>query len=203
MHPASQHTHDMLRVSLGIRHHLARLLVLAHEISLVSLNAKVSSAQLGQAGSVFSVMTQEIQSIAGDLRHTVEDVRALTHDWTRLAADVALLQDLIRVLEQTGDRHPPVRRALIEKRTQLHHLQRKMPRMTGKLIMIIDDMERSLRVVNYVTVGILIESERISATTDDQQPFDHLAREMQSAAERIRDIASFASKQMNELEQTS
>lgn len=191
--------HEMLRVSLGIRHHLARLLSLAHEITLVSLNAKVSSAQLGSAGSVFTVMTQEIQSIAQTLRTTVDDVRALTHDWTRLAADHTQLSHQLSVLNQAKTSIPAIVTAIQQTEFHLDQKAKQMPRLTGKLTAIVDDMERSLRVVNYVTVGIMIESERVQ---DSQQTFDHLAREMQNAAERIREIANYSVKQMNELEGT-
>lgn len=201
-HRQASDTGDM-QASLAIRHKLASLLSLAHAISLLALNAKVSSAQLGIRGAVFSVMTQEIQTIATDLRRTVEDVRALTEAWTRQSARIASLANRQRVIAnaQASSRHPTgFARGIAEANRELDDLRRLTPDMVGKLVQIVDDMERSLRVVNYVTVGILMEAERLDRSHQGQQTFTHLATEMRVASTQIRDMATFSIKQMENLE---
>lgn len=195
-------TQDM-QASLAIRHKLANLLTLAHAISLLALNAKVSSAQLGDQGAVFSVMTQEIQTIALDLRRTVVDVRALTEEWTRTSARTASLARRQRVIAnaQAHSNHPQgFNTSLSHANDELDGLRRMTPNMIGKLVQIVDDMERSLRVVNYVTVGIMMEAERLDRSHQGQQTFEHLAAEMRVASTQIRDMATFSIKQMQNLE---
>lgn len=192
-----------LQVSLAIRHRLAVLADLAREITLVALNAKVSSAQLGSTGAAFSVMTQEIQLIASSLRNTVDDVRHLTKEWTKLSAKIATAnnqrQQFIRA-NRNGSHFTP---ALARVTRELITLEKQTPRMITRLIDIVDDMERSLRVVNYVTVGILMESERIGHAGiqgQSQQPFEVLAQEMRDASEQIRSLATYSVQQMQRIQ---
>ena len=83
---ALERVQSTLASALGVRHRVAVLLDLAHEITLVALNGKITSAQIGDAGRAFSVMTNEITDIATYLRATVADIRRITHGWTRIIA---------------------------------------------------------------------------------------------------------------------
>ena len=60
-----------LTSALNVRSQVSGLLDLAHEIMLVSLNSQITSAQIGIAGRVFSVMTSEITAISSDLHNIV------------------------------------------------------------------------------------------------------------------------------------
>lgn len=183
--------------ALGVRHLVTSLLDLAYEITLVSLNAKITSAQIGDAGRVFSVMTSEITDISMDLRNTVDDIRNLTQQWTKIIAGASQQLRRLRSLEKASnlgkakghDTHM-LDDFIARAEESLKSYDGSYPKLLTDLLRIIDGMEKSLKIVNYVKIGIMIESERLNGTaSSERSPFQHLANEMQSAADRIRTIA--------------
>lgn len=206
-HAQSTEIQNTLISALGVRYHVTGLLDLAHEITLVSLNAKITSAQIGDAGRVFSVMTNEITDISAALRETVEHIRALTQRWTRIIAVASQQMRRLRSLEEAQARGAAkhhdlhmLKQAGKNAASALKDYDRSYPPLLGELLRIVDDMEKSLKIVNYVKIGILIESERLGGTaSNERSPFQHLANEMQAAAERIRDIAQQTMQQLKSL----
>lgn len=196
--------------ALGVRHHVSSLLDLAHEITLVSLNAKVTSAQIGEAGRVFSVMTSEITDISANLRQTVRDIRELTQKWTKIIAGASQqirglrsIEHSIAMAKKKNHQMPGLIASRERAMEQLRQYDGSYPRLLGELIGIIEAMEKSLKVVNYIKIGIMVESERLSGdASGERSPFQHLANEMQSAADKIRNIAQNTMQKLRELNRT-
>ncbi len=193
--------------ALGVRHHVTGLLGLAHEITLVSLNAKITSSQIGDAGRVFSVMTNEITAISTHLHKTVNDIRQVTHDWTQIIAKASgqmrRLQSLSEARARGAAKGHSLERidgAFYQATDFLKEFSGSHPKLLAELLRIINGMERSLKVVNYVKIGIMIESARLTGIDGtEHNPFQHLADEMQSAAEKIRAIATRTTQQLQGL----
>jgi hypothetical protein len=186
-----------LTSALGVRYHVSSLLDLAHEITIVSLNSQITSAQIGDAGRVFSVMTSEITDISAALRETVKDIRRLTQELTKLTAVAAQQIRRLRSLDKAGSiaknkgkKMDVLEKASVQPMRLLKSYQENYPRLLRELLAVIGGMEKSLKIVNYVKIGILIESERLSGTDSNElSPFQHLTNEMQTAADSIRNVA--------------
>ena len=183
-----------LTSALNVRSQVSGLLDLAHEIMLVSLNSQITSAQIGIAGRVFSVMTSEITAISSDLHNIVGDIRRLTQEWTRLTAigtqqmrNLNRLEKANSLIQAKGRVFEALKTARVKPMSLLKDYQDNYPRLLSELFIVIDGMEKSLKIVNYVKIGILIESERLNYSgRTGVSPFQHLTTEMQSAANKIR-----------------
>lgn len=199
-----------LKLALGVRYHVSGLLRLAHEITLVSMNAKITSAQIGEAGKVFMVMTNEITEISNSLRETVGDIKKLTHEWTRVIAIATeqmrhcqSIEEAERLLKKEGREILQFVDAKASSQRILNEYEDSYPRLLEQLWRIIEGMERSLKLVNYVKIGILIESERLTGMDGSESPFAHLAQEMQVAADEIRTIAQETMQELTALRKAS
>ncbi len=190
--------------ALGVRYHVTSLLDLAHEITLVSMNAKISSAQIGDAGKVFGVMTNEITDISAALRATVQNIRTLTQEWTKIIAIAAQqmrylgsLDEAIALGKAKNHSLEMLEKSRVRAENALKEYDKDYPRLVRELVRIIDGMEKSLKIVNYVKIGILIESERLRGMDgSEKSPFQHLANEIQSAADEIRVVSRNTMRQL-------
>jgi methyl-accepting chemotaxis protein len=192
--------------ALGIRFYITSFQVLASDLNLLSLNAQIASAKMGDDGRAFKVITSENSGISGTLLETAKRIRELTYSWTKLVAKASQDMRKLYLFDKVGpklsknSRLSATRMADIKKKLQTDILdyERKQPKLTLELLQIIDEMEKSLRLINYVKSGLLIESSYLDRDSASRASFQHLAEEMQNGAEKIREVASHAMSQLKQ-----
>lgn len=198
-----------LRAALQLRYSVGGLLGLAQEITLVSFNAQAASAQIGDAGRVFSVMTREITHVSTELRQTVTHIRSLTQDWTK---KIALGLTHLRRLEAferaislaPASAHRRLNLAARPSKVAIQALASEYPKMLHALFGILEELDRAVKLINYVKVSILVEDQRLVADErGERRTFKHLADEMQSATQKIRDIAAEAAVSLRDMRQNN
>ncbi len=185
--------------ALRVRHQTAALAGFAYQMSLLAMNAKVTSAKIGDSGRSFNVLTDEIAATSRALDGTVENIRDLTARWTRLVAtgftisrEQHILTDAQRRCAGNSRAQAQLSAAAARAQRRLSDARARHPPMLTELVGIADDLEKLLRIIDYIKVTILIESAHFTSAgsrESAQSPFAHLAEEMHRAAERIREVA--------------
>ncbi len=197
-------TQECLNAALGIRHRIRGFRQLAAALNHVSLNAQIASARIGAESKAFSVFTSETLVIAVSLGETVERIRALTRQWTCMIAktllDESRLSMLRRARAKSGDKN---QESLVQAEgvffRSLQEFERTNAHFISDLIQIIEDMGKSLRLINYVKSGLMIETSRLQGDKWGTASFRHLALEMQNAADNIRKVATEVVSQLHTL----
>lgn len=65
---------DMLRTLLKLRHLTLNFTVESHKLRLVSFNAAIASARLGEQGKMFATLTNEISDLTNELELLVQQI---------------------------------------------------------------------------------------------------------------------------------
>jgi hypothetical protein len=197
-------TARLLRGSLDIRHHVSGFDALAYELNLVSLNAQVAAVRIGNAGEAFRVLTEETSRISLTLNRLVQQIRELTGRWTALTARTLRNGRQVELLRLA----PAYRREgqsalLIAMETRLTaaiaESEDENSRFIQAIAAIAEEMNKSLRVINYVTSGILIESSRLTGNSLEMETLQHIAGKVQSTAESIRGTATLIVSALGDL----
>lgn len=185
----------LLNRALDIRHNVSGFDDLAHELNLVSLNAQVSSVRIGSIGEAFRVLTEETSRISDALTRLVSQVRDLTGRWTALSARAVRNEKRIDILRRApAYRQVGHNASLIQAEAQfmtaIAEAESESPGFIRSISEVADEMNKSLRLINYVTSGIMIESSRLTSDAVETEALQHLAGKMQSTADSIRGVAA-------------
>lgn len=194
----------ILNGALDIRHHVSGFDVLAYDLRLVSLNAQVASVRFGTAGDAFRVLTEETSRISEALARLVTQIRDLTRQWTALSARALGSERQVELLRRSAlYQRAPQNATLIAADARLGSAigasTAENTRFIRATSAIAEEMNKSLRLINYVTSGILVESTRLTNDPLEMETLQYLAKKMQSTADSIRGTAASIVGKLDEL----
>lgn len=137
---------------------------IAGQIKLLSLNAKIEAARVGEQGKAFGVVAQEVSKLSENTKDTVTQIAALVQHSASMTSQVVQLIEEVRKLAESGKlQSEATNEVFIHILSSMHNSANEIVAVEGQISELIETIEG----IGSSTSQVAASAERLNQVSSD------------------------------------
>jgi methyl-accepting chemotaxis protein len=165
--------------STEVAGHLQQIDSIADQTNLLALNAAIEAARAGDKGRGFSVVAEEVRSLANQTAELTSSIKAILGDFTKHMDQAGT------AITSTGEQMKKVSQSSLATEQELIRTSEQIETLTAELDRVRDSVQRQTDQTNRITSTILDANDEADATLEVTNHLGQLSQDLMHAVEAV------------------